>query len=110
MSLLKVRNKFMCSFVLVKGCFIIKLCVCVPRYVSIKPDNRKLANGTNVLGLLIDTLLKEGFHLVSTRTISSEDKSECYSFARIKSPEALAMNKIRKPEATIMPEQPEKKK
>lgn len=80
-----------------------------PRYVSIKPDNRKLANGTNVLGLLIDTLLIEGFHLVSTRTIS-EDKTECYSFERIKRPEALAMNKAVKPEATIMPEQSQKKK
>ncbi|KYO34373.1 potassium channel regulatory protein [Alligator mississippiensis] len=35
----------------------------VTRYVSIKPDARKLINGTNVLGLLVDTLLKEGFHL-----------------------------------------------
>ncbi|MBZ3890633.1 E3 ubiquitin-protein ligase TRIM13 [Sciurus carolinensis] len=69
------------------------------RYVSIKPDNRKLANGTNVLGLLIDTLLKEGFHLVSTRTVSSEDKSECYSFERIKTPEVLTMNKTPELEA-----------
>ncbi|KAJ8785510.1 hypothetical protein J1605_007107 [Eschrichtius robustus] len=80
------------------------------RYVSIKPDNRKLANGTNVLGLLIDTLLMEGFHLVSTRTVSSEDKTECYSFERIKKPEALAMNKTLKPETTLMPEQSQKKK
>uniref|UniRef100_A0A8C9A6Q2 Potassium channel regulatory protein n=1 Tax=Prolemur simus TaxID=1328070 RepID=A0A8C9A6Q2_PROSS len=80
------------------------------RYVSIKPDNRKLANGTNVLGLLIDTLLKEGFHLVSTRTVSSEDKTECYSFERIKSPEALTMNKTLQPETTIMPEQSQKMK
>ncbi|KAJ1114814.1 hypothetical protein NDU88_003045 [Pleurodeles waltl] len=35
------------------------------RYVSIKPDERKLINGTNVLGLIIDILLKEGFHLMS---------------------------------------------
>lgn len=67
-----------------------------PRYVSIKPDNWKLANGTNVLGLLIDTLLKEGFHLVSTRTVSSEDKTECYSFEKIKSPKALIMNETPK--------------
>ncbi|KAM8922442.1 potassium channel regulatory protein [Lycaon pictus] len=79
------------------------------RYVSIKPDNRKLANGTNVLGLLIDTLLMEGFHLVSTRTSSSEDKTECYSFERIKRPEALTMNKTLKPETTLS-EQSQKKK
>ncbi|NXF08872.1 KCNRG protein, partial [Smithornis capensis] len=54
------------------------------RYVSIKPDNRKLINGTNVLGLLFDTLLKDGFRLISTRTISSEEKVECYSFERMK--------------------------
>uniref|UniRef100_A0A8C9QCX0 Potassium channel regulatory protein n=1 Tax=Spermophilus dauricus TaxID=99837 RepID=A0A8C9QCX0_SPEDA len=76
------------------------------RYVSIKPDNRKLANGTNVLGLLIDILLKEGFHLVSTRTVSSEDKSECYSFERIKPLEVLTMNSTPKLEA----EQSQKKK
>ncbi|XP_070265200.1 potassium channel regulatory protein [Myotis yumanensis] len=80
------------------------------RYVSIKPDSRKLANGTNVLGLLIDTLLMEGFHLVGNRTVSSEDKTECYSFERIKRPEALAMNKTVKPEAAIMPGQSQKKK
>ncbi|KAM5277781.1 potassium channel regulatory protein [Hipposideros larvatus] len=80
------------------------------RYISIKPDNRKLANGTNVLGLLIDTLLMEGFHLVSTRTVSPEDKTECYSFERMQRPEALAMNKTVKPEATIIPEQSQKKK
>ncbi|NWI34373.1 KCNRG protein, partial [Sula dactylatra] len=56
----------------------------VARYVSIKPDNRKLINGTNVLGLLLDTLLKDGFRLISTRTVSSEDKVECYSFERMK--------------------------
>lgn len=85
--------------------------VCVfSRYVSIKPDSRKLANGTNVLGLLIDTLLMEGFHLIGNRTLSSEDKTECYSFERIKRPEALTMNKTVKPEAAIMPEQSQKKK
>lgn len=88
------------------------MCVCFfcSRYVSIKPDSRKLANGTNVLGLLIDTLLMEGFHLVGNRTVSSEDKTECYSFERIKRPEALAMNKTVKPEAAIMPGQSQKKK
>ncbi|XP_019303166.1 potassium channel regulatory protein [Panthera pardus] len=80
------------------------------RYVSIKPDDRKLANGTNVLGLLIDTLLMEGFHLVSARTLSSEDKTECYSFERIKRPEAFTMNKTLKPETTIISEQSQKKK
>ena len=84
--------------------------VVCPRYVSIKPDDRKLANGTNVLGLLIDTLLMEGFHLVSARTLSSEDKTECYSFERIKRPEAFTMNKTLKPETTIISEQSQKKK
>ncbi|KAM5288040.1 LOW QUALITY PROTEIN: potassium channel regulatory protein [Ctenodactylus gundi] len=79
-------------------------------YVSIKPDTKKLANGTNVLGLLIDILLKEGFYLVSIRTGSSGDKSECYSFTRIKSLEALAMNKTPKSETPIMPEQSQEKK
>uniref|UniRef100_G3SM76 Potassium channel regulatory protein n=1 Tax=Loxodonta africana TaxID=9785 RepID=G3SM76_LOXAF len=78
------------------------------RYVSVKPDNRKLASGTNVLGLLIDILLKEGFRLVGTRTVSSEDKTECYSFERIKRPQALAVNKTLKPETTVMPEHAQK--
>ncbi|KAL1781083.1 potassium channel regulatory protein [Sigmodon hispidus] len=73
------------------------------RYISIKPDNRKLANGTNVLGLLIDTLLKEGFHLVSTRTPAPGDKSECYVFERIRSPQILGGNKTPKPENTTKP-------
>uniref|UniRef100_A0A8C8SK77 Potassium channel regulator n=1 Tax=Pelusios castaneus TaxID=367368 RepID=A0A8C8SK77_9SAUR len=72
----------------------------VARYVSIKPDNRKLVNGTNVLGLLIDTLLKDGFHLVSTRTVSCEEKVECYSFERMKRPEALALSASQNPEST----------
>ncbi|KFP58582.1 Putative potassium channel regulatory protein, partial [Cariama cristata] len=63
----------------------------VARYVSIKPDNRKLINGTNVLGLLLDTLLKDGFHLISTRTVSSEEKIECYSFERLQRPGGLAI-------------------
>ncbi|XP_052047211.1 potassium channel regulatory protein [Apodemus sylvaticus] len=73
------------------------------RYISIKPDNRKLANGSNVLGLLVDTLLKEDFRLVSTRTPASGDKSECYVFERIKSPQVLGMNKTPKSETTAMP-------
>lgn len=99
-----------------KRCFIIKhvgfflfVLFCVfSRYVSIKPDSRKLANGTNVLGLLIDTLLMEGFHLVGNRTVSSEDKTEY--FERIKRPEALAMNKTVKPVVAIMPAQSQEKK
>ncbi|XP_009997378.1 PREDICTED: potassium channel regulatory protein [Chaetura pelagica] len=63
----------------------------VARYVSIKPDNRKLINGTNVLGLLLDTLLRDGFHLISTRTVSSEEKVECYSFERMRRPAALTV-------------------
>ncbi|KFQ51280.1 Putative potassium channel regulatory protein, partial [Nestor notabilis] len=63
----------------------------VARYVSIKPDNRKLINGTNVLGLLLDTLLKDGFRLISTRTVSGEDKVECFSFERVKRPAGLAL-------------------
>ncbi|XP_009869216.1 PREDICTED: potassium channel regulatory protein [Apaloderma vittatum] len=63
----------------------------VARYVSIKPDNRKLINGTNVLGLLLDTLLKDGFHLISTRTVSSEEKVECYSFERMQRPAGLTV-------------------
>ncbi|KAM6341277.1 KCNRG protein, partial [Podargus strigoides] len=63
----------------------------VARYVSIKPDNRKLINGTNVLGLLLDTLLKDGFRLISTRTASSEEKAECYSFERMKRPAGLTL-------------------
>lgn len=61
------------------------------RYVSIKPDNRKLINGTNVLGLLFDTLLKDGFRLISTRTVSSEEKVECYTFERMKRAAGLAI-------------------
>ncbi|XP_062423029.1 potassium channel regulatory protein [Rhea pennata] len=63
----------------------------VARYVSIKPDNRKLINGTNVLGLLVDTLLKDGFRLLSTRTVSSEEKVECYSFERMRRPAGLTI-------------------
>ncbi|KAM4795257.1 potassium channel regulatory protein [Rhinophrynus dorsalis] len=62
-----------------------------PRYVSIKPDQRKLINGTNVLGLLLDILLKEGFSLISTRSVSAEEKVECYTFERKKRAEVLTI-------------------
>ncbi|XP_003215403.1 potassium channel regulatory protein [Anolis carolinensis] len=64
----------------------------VARYVSIKPDQRKLFSGANVLGLLIDILLREGFHLISTRTVSAEEKIECYCLERTRPQEALAIN------------------
>ncbi|NWX74863.1 KCNRG protein, partial [Alca torda] len=69
----------------------------VARYVSIKPDNRKLINGTNVLGLLLDTLLKDGFRLISTRTVSSEEKVECYSFERTRRPPGLTVRMSQTP-------------
>ncbi|XP_030056311.1 potassium channel regulatory protein [Microcaecilia unicolor] len=71
------------------------------RYVSIKPDQRKLVNGTNVLGLLIDILLKEGFRLMSTRTVSSEEKIECYIFERMKRPEILILTEDERAETSI---------
>ncbi|XP_069828219.1 potassium channel regulatory protein [Dendropsophus ebraccatus] len=84
------------------------------RYVSIKPDQRKLLNGTNVLGLLLDILLREGFSLVSTRAVSAEEKVECYTFQRKKKPEVLTITDNPKPEkyVTIQPKQvkPNKKK
>lgn len=43
-------------------------------YISIKPDNQKLANRTNVFGLLIDTLSKKEFYLVSSRIPAFGDK------------------------------------
>ncbi|XP_061463535.1 potassium channel regulatory protein [Rhineura floridana] len=64
----------------------------IARYVSIKPDQRKLINGTNVLGLLVDILLKEGFHLLSTRTVSAEEKNQCYCFERMRQPDAFAIS------------------
>ncbi|XP_078513499.1 potassium channel regulatory protein [Lissotriton helveticus] len=72
------------------------------RYVSIKPDERKLINGTNVLGLIIDILLKEGFHLVSTRTVSSEEKVECYMFERMKSPDFFIVTENDKIEKNVV--------
>ncbi|XP_048397223.1 putative potassium channel regulatory protein [Stegostoma tigrinum] len=62
------------------------------RYVSIQPDQRKLINGSNVLGLFVDTLLREGFHLVSTRTVSPKEKIECYTFERTRRTELLNMS------------------
>ncbi|XP_043557445.1 putative potassium channel regulatory protein [Chiloscyllium plagiosum] len=62
------------------------------RYVSIQPDQRKLINGSNVLGLLVDTLLREGFRLVSTRTVSPKEKIECYTFERTRRNELLNMS------------------
>ncbi|XP_078264855.1 putative potassium channel regulatory protein [Rhinoraja longicauda] len=62
------------------------------RYVSIQPDERKLINGSNVLGLLIDTLLREGFCLVSTRTVSPNEKIECYTFERNRRTEHLSIS------------------
>ncbi|KAH0621779.1 hypothetical protein JD844_023406 [Phrynosoma platyrhinos] len=64
----------------------------VARYVSIKPDQRKLFSGANVLGLLVDLLLREGFHLVSTRTVSAEEKIECYCFERTRQPRPLTIS------------------
>ncbi|XP_053561003.1 potassium channel regulatory protein [Bombina bombina] len=71
------------------------------RYVSIKPDQRKLINGTNVLGLLLDILLKEGFCLISTRSGSAEEKVECYTFERKKRPEVLTINEAHKSEKYV---------
>ncbi|XP_056416340.1 potassium channel regulatory protein [Hyla sarda] len=72
------------------------------RYVSIKPDQRKLLNGTNVLGLLLDILLREGFSLVSTRAVSAEEKVECYTFERKKRPEVLTITENPKPEKNVI--------
>ncbi|XP_072370320.1 putative potassium channel regulatory protein [Scyliorhinus torazame] len=60
------------------------------RYVSIQPDQRQLINGSNVLGLLVDTLLREGFRLISTRTVSPKEKIECYTFERTRRNELLS--------------------
>lgn len=71
------------------------------RYVSIKPDQRKLLNGTNVLGLLLDILLREGFSLVSTRAVSAEEKVECYTFQRQKRPEIFTIAEDYKQEKMV---------
>lgn len=52
------------------------------RYVAVEPDDRKLLNGTNVLGLMVDTILRDGFRLISSRTVSSEKDIECYTFEK----------------------------
>ncbi|MBN3303500.1 KCNRG protein, partial [Amia calva] len=72
------------------------------RYVTVQPDERKLINGTNVLGLLVDILLKEGFRLISTRTISAEEKVECYTFERVKRAPVLIGNNGDKAEHTFI--------
>lgn len=59
-----------------------------------------LINGTNVLGLLIDTLLKDGFRLISTRTVSSDEKVECYSFERTQRPVSLSIAANQHPESS----------
>lgn len=83
------------------------------RYVSIKPDQRKLLNGTNVLGLLLDILLRDGFSLVSTRAISAEEKVECYTFQRKKSPEILTISENKQEKSVniqVKQSKPNKKK
>ncbi|NXA33871.1 KCNRG protein, partial [Eudromia elegans] len=60
----------------------------VARY-SPQCDFLKLINGTNVLGLLVDTLLGDGFRLVSTRTVSSSERVECYTLERMRRPAGL---------------------
>ncbi|KAG9491853.1 hypothetical protein GDO78_000383 [Eleutherodactylus coqui] len=72
------------------------------RYISIKPDQRKLLNGTNVLGLLLDVVLREGFRLVSTRAVAAEEKVECYTFERKKKPEVLIITESPKPEKYVV--------
>ncbi|KAG8124555.1 hypothetical protein E2320_019939, partial [Naja naja] len=72
------------------------------QYVSIKPDKRKLFNGANVLGLLIDILLKDGFRLLSSRTVSAEEKVECYCFERMRSPEVFTINITQPKRATTI--------
>ncbi|KAM6290718.1 potassium channel regulatory protein [Porphyrio hochstetteri] len=79
----------------------------VTRYVSIKPDTRKLINGTNVLGLLLHTLLQEGFRLLSTRTVSSKDKVECYCLERLKRPASLTVT-VNQPPGSSRAAQPKR--
>ncbi|XP_053140659.1 potassium channel regulatory protein [Hemicordylus capensis] len=76
----------------------------IARYVSIKPDKRKLINGTNVLGLLVDILCKEGFHLISTRTVSAEEKIECYCFQRTRQPSPLTISTSQTQQGTSVPQ------
>uniref|UniRef100_A0A8C2QNT3 Potassium channel regulator n=1 Tax=Cricetulus griseus TaxID=10029 RepID=A0A8C2QNT3_CRIGR len=70
----------------------------IENHTGVSLITKKMTNGTNVFVLLIDTLLKEGFHLVSTRTSASGDKSECYVFEGIP-----GGNKTPKPETTTIP-------
>uniref|UniRef100_A0A4W5PGS6 Potassium channel regulator n=1 Tax=Hucho hucho TaxID=62062 RepID=A0A4W5PGS6_9TELE len=53
---------------------------------------RKLLNSTNVLGLLVDTLLKDGFRLIGTRTVSPEEKIECYMFERSRNSQIVVLS------------------
>ncbi|XP_035614139.1 putative potassium channel regulatory protein [Oncorhynchus keta] len=62
------------------------------RFVTIEPDDRKLLNSTNVLGLLVDTLLKDGFRLIDTRTVSQEEKTECYMFERSRNTQIVVLS------------------
>uniref|UniRef100_A0A674AHS1 Potassium channel regulator n=1 Tax=Salmo trutta TaxID=8032 RepID=A0A674AHS1_SALTR len=59
------------------------------------PDDRKLLNSTNVLGLLVDTLLKDGFHLIDTKTVSQEKKIECYMFERSRNTQIVGQSVCR---------------
>ncbi|XP_044275179.1 potassium channel regulatory protein [Varanus komodoensis] len=76
----------------------------VARYVSIKPDQRKLFSGVNVLGLLVDIFFKEGFHLVSTRTVSPEEKIECYCFERMRQPDTFTISTSLTQRGTTIPQ------
>uniref|UniRef100_A0A6J0TVM8 Potassium channel regulatory protein n=1 Tax=Pogona vitticeps TaxID=103695 RepID=A0A6J0TVM8_9SAUR len=74
----------------------------VARYVSIKPDQRKLFNGANILGLLLDILLKEEFHLIGTRTV--DEKIECYCFERMRQPDAFTISSSQTQQDTPTPQ------
>ncbi|XP_027011932.1 putative potassium channel regulatory protein [Tachysurus fulvidraco] len=77
------------------------------RYVTIEPDERKLLNATNVLGLLVDTILRDGFHLISTRTVSPEEKIECYTFER-RETQNILINDLCKADGSHVSKQTEK--
>ncbi|TSK17911.1 Potassium channel regulatory protein [Bagarius yarrelli] len=74
------------------------------RYVAIEPDDRKLLNGTNVLGLMVDTILRDGFRVISTRTVSSEEKIECYTFER-KETRNIIINEPFESDGSLIPKQ-----
>lgn len=78
------------------------------RYVTIEPDERKLLNATNVLGLTVDTILREGFRLISTRTVSPEEKIECYTFERRGTRNILIVNDPHKVDGSPVSKQTEK--